>query len=70
MSKIDQVAKHLETYGDITPAQALELYGSSRLSSIIFKLRDRGMNIGTELVPGKDRFGNKVDFARYFLKGK
>lgn len=33
----------------ITQLQALNLYGSFRLSSIIKRLRDRGMNIKTEL---------------------
>lgn len=66
MTKIEMVSDHLKKFGSITPSEAREKYGSDRLSSIINKLRDRGMNIRTELVSGKDRFGNDVHFAKYW----
>lgn len=46
--KIALVTAHLESGHSITPIEALDMYGSFRLSGIISKLRKRGYNIRTE----------------------
>ena len=52
----------LEEGNSITPIEALEMFGSFRLSAIIFVLKERGMNIRSELIiDGKKRY------ARYTL---
>ena len=40
-TKKDKVLNHLETYGTITPLEAMEKYNSMRLSAIIFDLNKR-----------------------------
>lgn len=62
MSKQEQVKNHLLQGKPITPLDALTLYGSFRLSAIIFNLRNQGMNIKTE--PCKR---NGSVFAKYSL---
>lgn len=62
-SQEEQVLQHLLSGQSITPIEALDLYGSFRLSSIIYRLRDRGYDIRTEMVT--IRKGTRV--ARYTL---
>ena len=60
-SKKQQVREHLERYGEITPLEALDKYGSFRLSAIIFDLRKEGMKIET-------RIDKKKHYANYILQ--
>ena len=66
-SKTEKVLNHLEKYKTITSLEAIELYGSTRLSAIIFNLRKRGYNIITEDLPFTDRFGTKSHYGKYIL---
>ena len=61
------VINHLRQYGSITSMQAFELYGITRLSSIIHHFRRAGMPIHTIMTDGKTRFGNSCKFAKYIL---
>ena len=69
MSKTDMILKYLETHKKgITSLEAIEKFGATRLSAIIFNLKNqRGCNILTDMVSVKDRFGNKCRVARYTL---
>ena len=66
-NKTEEVLKHLKTYGNITSIEAIENYGCTRLSAVIFKLRKRGYNIITETIPFTDRYGTKSNFGKYIL---
>ena len=50
MNKTAAVQLHLIENGKITSWEAIQKYGATRLSSIIFNLRKRGMNIETEMI--------------------
>lgn len=63
----EDVKKHLLKKGSITQLQCLELYGSWRLSARIFDLRKEGMNITTEKVNVKTRYGATTQVAKYKL---
>ena len=52
-TKQDKVLTHLQTYGNITPLEAINEYGSFRLGAIIFNLRKEGHDITTNIVPKK-----------------
>lgn len=70
-TKTDMVAKHLINKGHITSWEAIEKFNLTRLGSVIFNLRQkRSMDIHTELVHGKDKYGNAVQYAKYiYLDG-
>lgn len=61
------VLKHLREHGSITSMEAFQLYGITRLSSIIHHFRVRGINIGTIMVSGKTRYGDSCKYAKYVL---
>ena len=69
ISKKKLVESHLLKKKSITSWEAIELYGATRLSAIIFILRDK-WDIITKPITAKDRFGNNITFAKYVLNSK
>ena len=67
MTQKDKVIRHLKEVGGITPLDAFNDYAIMRLSAIIFELKDEGYNIKSEMVSSKNRFQEKVSFAKYTL---
>lgn len=63
------VLKHLQTKKYITSWEAIENFGATRLSAIIFDLRKAGWNIQDEWLVEYNRYGQKTRFKRYFLLG-
>lgn len=68
MTKTQAVLDWLKTHSSISSMEAIQSFGAMRLSAIIFNLRKRGYNIETVKCEGTDRFGNKMTFARYYLR--
>ena len=46
-NKTEKVLEHLRTYGCITSMEAYDNYKATRLSDIIFRLRNKGIRIQT-----------------------
>lgn len=66
-TKVSKVKEHLEKKGSITTWDAIQLYGATRLSQIIFLLRNRGYNITSNWQEDIDRNGNKSRYVKYEL---
>lgn len=66
---VGRVLEYLKTHKGITSMQAFELFGATRLSSIIFILR-KEYKIESVEREGKNRFGTKVRFDEYQLIGR
>lgn len=66
-SQIRDIITHLRKYKSITSMEAIRKYGATRLSGIIFILRDKGFGIETEMVQGKNRYGHVTNYAVYHL---
>ena len=65
-----KVRNHLEKYGSITQAEANSLYGITRLSAVVYKLRykiEPYMNIKMIMRYGKNRFGKQVQYGEYYI---
>jgi hypothetical protein len=68
-SYIYQVAKWLESGASLTSIQAIEFFGCTRLSAVIFRLRNEyDMPIKEELLNVKNRNGRTVQIARYQIE--
>lgn len=67
MTKTQKVLNHLRENGSITSWEAIQQYGATRLSAIIFNLRKRGIEIKSEMVQFTDRYGDNSTFAKYVL---
>lgn len=62
-AQVDKVRKHFLRGGRLSPISALNQYGIFRLSSIVYILRNEGMEIKTDSI--KNRNGNS--YAEYHL---
>lgn len=69
MSKIKQVLNYMQENKSITSWEAIEKFGATRLSAIIFNLKDK-YNITSTREEFIDKYGNKSHYARYTLLGK
>lgn len=66
----EAVLYHLQQFQTITSLEAIKEYGATRLSGIIFNLRKDGYNIQSLPFIRKNRFGNTVTLAKYYLYEK
>ena len=66
MTQSDMILKHMQTFGTITPIEALSEYGCFRLAARINDLR-KEHNIESKMIERVNQFGGKVRFAEYSL---
>lgn len=66
-TQCDKVLAYMTQFGSITQLEALADLGCMRLASRISDLRCRGYAIGRRMKTGKNRYGESVSFAEYFL---
>jgi hypothetical protein len=69
VTKAKLVLSHLLKKKSITSLEAIELYSATRLSAIIFNLRQKKYDIVTKDVTIKDKYGNNCVFGKYILQG-
>lgn len=62
-----RILKHLRRCGSITSWEAIKEYGITRLSAVIFDLRQMGWNIPDEWEHTTNRYGEPTKFKRYYL---
>ena len=68
MTQNEKVLWHLETFGSITPLDALKEYSIMRLASRISDLKRQGHQITSETITDKNKFGEKIHYSIYRLK--
>ena len=61
----ERILQHLIDFGSITSAEAMQDYGIMHLASRVDELRKAGHPIITERVEGRNRYGEKCNWARY-----
>ena len=61
------ILEHMKMHGTIHHFEAEDLYGCTRLAARIKVLRNRGVDIETEIVKGKNRHGETTRYAVYRL---
>lgn len=64
------LARLKRTKEGLTQVEAYERYGITRLSAVIFDLRDEGYEIKTDMKAVKNRYGDTCHVAFYTLEGK
>ena len=66
-TKTGKVLAHLQERGSITSWDAIQMYRATRLSAIIFNLREEGYKIWSENCNCKE---TKTHWVNYIYKGK
>ena len=67
-TQCEKVLEYMQTFGSITQIDALRDIGCMRLASRISDLRQQGIAIGRRIKTGKNRYGDSVSFAEYYLE--
>lgn len=68
MKQSQRIIEHLNKYGKITSLEAIDLYGITRLSAVIWRLRhEDGYIITSTLKSGLNRFSERVHYTEYSL---
>ena len=65
----ERVLQYMIDFGSITQLEALQNFGCMRLASRISDLRKKGYHIESKMVHDKNRYDEKISYARYNLKG-
>lgn len=66
-TQCEKVLAYMRQFGSITQLEALSDIGCMRLASRISDLRQQGYAIGRRIRTGKNRYGDSVSFAEYYL---
>lgn len=61
------IIKYIREHGSITAMDAIREFGCMRLASRVSDLRQDGYNIESVMENGKNRNGENVRYARYYL---
>lgn len=67
MNKTQKVLDHLKNGKTITSWEAIQKYRATRLSAIIFNLKEKGYPIASSMVYDVDKDGNPVKYAEYWM---
>ena len=70
MEKVTQcrrILAYMEDFGSITQIQAMNDLGCMRLASRISDLKRMGIPVRKRRVSSKNRYGEKVSFAEYYI---
>ena len=61
----DEILYHLKIYGSITSWTAIQDYGATRLSAIIYDFRNQGYQIDSIEIPWTTRLGRNTTITEY-----
>lgn len=67
MKQTDLVLDYMKKNGSITPRDAWDNLGVSRLAAVIFILKEQGNKITRIMETGVNKFGEETRYGRYFL---
>lgn len=65
ITQCEMIEDYLDTYGGITPLEAMRDLGIMRLASRIAEMKKSGLNIKSEMVSVATRNGGRTHIARY-----
>lgn len=67
MTQKEMILDYMRNHGGISQSEAFLQLGCSRLSGRIYDLRADGHTIFTDMVKGKNRYGEPTEYAVYRL---
>lgn len=68
MTQVERIIEYMKRNGSITQVDAYNDLGCTRLPARISDIKSMGIGINKVMETTKNRYGEKVSFARYSLK--
>lgn len=65
MTQKQRVLDYIEEFGSISSLEAFTDLGITRLSAVIFDLKEEGHRFETKTERSRNRYGEKTSYARY-----
>ena len=63
----DRIINYMREFGSITSKEAYDDLGITQLATRIKELKELGYEFNTKWENSKNRYGERVDFKRYYL---
>lgn len=67
VSQCEKIVRYMQQNGSITQLDALREFGCMRLASRISDLKRQGVAVKREMETSKNRYGEPISYARYFI---
>ena len=64
----DRILEYLQKGKTITALECYNMFGSLRLGAYICNLKKEGYNIIKETEKGKNRYGDKISWSKYYME--
>ena len=68
MTQKERIINYIKQFGSITSLDAYKDLGITQLGARIDQLKKEGYKFKAEWESGKNRFGDKTDYKRYYLE--
>ena len=65
MTQCERILKYMDDFGSISSYQAMIDLGVGRLASRIHEIRQMGIDIESETITGKNRYGESTHYSVY-----
>ena len=66
-TQVKRALRYMREHGSITPLEAIEAFGCTRLAAVIHVIRRMGIGVDMEMVAVRNRYGETCHVARYRL---
>lgn len=70
MNRAERVYEYMREFGSITPMDAFQDLGYTRLACAINEMKKDGHKVSKKYETKKNRYGIPVTYARYYLVGE
>lgn len=70
MTQCERILQYMKEFGSISPMEAYRVLGVTKLATRISEMRSAGMEFDQRMEKRKNRYGDKVHYMRYWLKGE
>jgi hypothetical protein len=64
----ERVLQYIRDFGSITRAEAMSELGIANLPAVILDIRKKGVQVLTNEIESKNRYGQKITYAKYTLE--
>lgn len=69
MNQHEKILKYMNDFGSISPMEAFADLGITKLATRISEMRKDGIDFGQRMEFGKNRYGERVHYMRYWKEG-
>lgn len=66
MTQHELILKHLDEFGSISPIEAFESYGITKLATRISEMTRQGVHFTRVMMTSENRYGEPVRYMRYW----